>query len=104
MLSYEFEIESPQINGELMLDRPTQTLRYALAVTGADPADIAELRLHRGGNGTNGPVIELLGSNLEGSLPIRNEHLADLVSGNLYLVVYTRDAPRAAARGRIRRR
>jgi Asp-tRNA(Asn)/Glu-tRNA(Gln) amidotransferase A subunit family amidase len=104
VLSYEFEIESPQINGELMLDRPTQTLRYALAVTGADSADIAELRLHRGGNGTNGPVIELLGSNLEGSLPIRNEHLADLVSGDLYLVVYTRDAPRAAARGRIRRR
>jgi Asp-tRNA(Asn)/Glu-tRNA(Gln) amidotransferase A subunit family amidase len=103
-LSRAFEIESQQLSGELTLDRPAQTLHYALEVTGADPADIIELRLHRGGNGTNGPVVELLGSDLHGSVPIRNEDLADLVNGNLYLVVHTQDALQGAARGQIKRR
>ncbi len=103
VLSYEFEIASEQIGGELTLDRPTQTLRYVLEVTGVDSADVTALRLHRG-NGENGPAIELLGAGLEGSVPIRNEDLADLVSGNLYLVVATRDAPRGAARGQVQAR
>jgi amidase len=103
VLSYQFEIDSTQINGELTLDRPTQTLRFALEVTGADAADVTQLRLHRGGDEENGPVIELLGSDLQGSVRIRNADLADLVSGNLYLVVHTREAPRGAVRGQIRR-
>ena len=104
MLSVEFEIASTDIRGELTLDRPNQALRYALGVTDVDPAGIIELRLHRSADGNNGPVVALLGRDLQGSVPIRNEDLDDLVSGNLYLVVYTRDAPRGAARGQIQRR
>ena len=103
-LSYEFDIDSTQIGGELRLDRPTQSLHYALEAKGIDPDEITELRLHRAVNGKNGPVIELLGTDLEGSVPIRNEDFHDLVSGNLYLVVYTRDALQGAMRGQIRRR
>lgn len=102
--SYAFGLESQQINGELTLDRPTQVLNYALEIADIDPADIIELRLHRGSSEENGPVIELLGSNLEGSVAVRNEDLADVVSGNTYLVVHTRDAPRGAARGQVRQR
>lgn len=104
VLAYPFEVESQQLGGELLFDRPTQALRYALEVTGAEPGDIVELRLHRGGAGENGPVIALLGPDLEGSVPIRNDDLADLLSGNLYLALYTQDTPRAAARGQLRRR
>ncbi len=104
VLSYEFDIESQQIKGELRLDRPTQTLHYALDISAVDTANIEELRLHRGGGGRNGPVIELLGSSLEGSVAIRNEDLAALTGGNLYLAVYTQDVPSELARGQIRRR
>ncbi len=104
VLAYEFEIKSQRITGELTLDRPNQTLHYALEVTDVGAADIAELRLHRGGNDKNGPVIALLGGELQGSAPIRNEHLGDLMDGNLYLVVYTQDAPSGLDRGHIRRR
>jgi Asp-tRNA(Asn)/Glu-tRNA(Gln) amidotransferase A subunit family amidase len=104
VLSYEFEIDSQQINGKLTLDRPTQTLHYTLEIDGADSTNHVELRLHRGGDGKNGPVIELLGGDLQGSVSIRNQDLADLVGGNLYLVVSTQDQPLEAARGQIRRR
>ena len=103
-LSYEFEIDSEQIGGQLRLDRPTQALHYALEAKGIDPDEITELRLHRGGDGENGPVIELLGSGLEGSAPIRNEDFADLMGGRLYFVVYTRDEPQEAMRGQVRLR
>ena len=104
VLSYEFDIESQQIKGKLRLDRPTQTLHYALDISAVDTANIEELRLHRGGGGRNGPVIELLGSSLEGSVAIRNEDLAALTGGNLYLAVYTQDVASELARGQIRRR
>ena len=104
VLSYAFETESAQISGQLQLDRPTQTLHYALEVTGTDPADSIELRLHRDGDGNIGPVIALLGGGLQGSVPIRNEDIADLMSGNLYVVGYRRGEPSELARGQIRRR
>ena len=103
-LSYAFEAESAQIGGQLHLDRPTQTLHYALEITGADSAGSIELRLHRGGDGKIGPGIALLGGGLRGSVPIRNEDLADLMRGNLYLVASRRGAPSELARGQIRRR
>ena len=104
VLTYPFAVKSEQLSGELILDRPTQTLQYALEVPNTPSEDITGFRLHRGSPGENGPVIEFLGAGLEGSVPIRNEHLADLTSGKLYLVVYTQDAPSGVARGQVRRR
>lgn len=103
-LFYEFVIESPRLSGELRLDRPTQSLHYTFEVPGISRADITELRLHRGGKDENGPVIELLGRELEGAAALRNEELDDLMGGGLYIVVHTTGAPQAYARGQIRRR
>jgi len=103
VLSYEFEVASKQISGEMRLDRPTQALHYALEVADIDPADIIELRLHRGEDERNGPVIELLGSELEGAVPVRNEDFDDLVNGRIYLEIYAQESPREGIRGQIRR-
>jgi amidase len=103
VLAYQFELHSPLAKGELRLDRPTQTLHYDLQIANVDEGDILDVKLHRGVADTNGPVIALLGKDRQGSVPIRNSDLDDLVKGNLYLVVYTRDAPYGAIRGQILR-
>jgi Asp-tRNA(Asn)/Glu-tRNA(Gln) amidotransferase A subunit family amidase len=103
-LTYEFVIESPRLSGEVRLDRPTQTLHYSFEAPGISRAEITELRLHRGGKDENGPVIELLGHELDGAVPIGNEEFDDLVRGRLYIVVHTTGAPHGFARGQIRRR
>jgi Asp-tRNA(Asn)/Glu-tRNA(Gln) amidotransferase A subunit family amidase len=103
-LSYAFGIDSPTITGELRLDRPTQALHYALELRGLDPADIIDIHLHHGGAGENGPVIELLGTELRGSVPIANEYYDDLLRGGLYLVVHATKAPREGIRGQLERR
>ena len=103
-LFYEFGIDSPRLKGQARLDRPAQALHYALEVPGIDPADITDVRLHRGAAGANGPVIELLGAELAGAVSIANEDFDDLMNDGLYLVVYTREAPQGDVRGQIRRR
>jgi Asp-tRNA(Asn)/Glu-tRNA(Gln) amidotransferase A subunit family amidase len=101
---FAFEIRTPSMVGELRLDRPTQALHYDLEISGVSADQILDIKLHRGGDGENGPVIELLGPGLRGSLPLRNEHLDALLNGRLYLVVHTRTAPRGGPRGQIKRR
>ena len=103
-LFYEFGIDSPRLKGQARLDRPAQALHYALEVPGIDPADITDVRLHRGAAGANGPVIELLGAELAGAVSIANEDFDDLMNDGLYLVVYTREAPQGNIRGQVRRR
>ena len=104
VLSYELKIDSSRIGGELRLDRPAQSLNYSLNVSGIDAVDITAIRLHRGASGQFGPVIELLGSELEGSVPIRNEDFDDLMNGRLYLEIYTQESPREGIRGQLHRR
>ena len=77
------------------------TLAWQLAHEAA--REILDVRLHRGEPDSNGPVIELLGEDLQGSVANRNAHVDDLLQGRLYLVVYTRDAPIGAIRGQIAR-
>ncbi len=103
VLAYQFELRSPLAKGELRLERPTQTLHYDLQIPNVDEGDILDVRLHRGVADTNGPVIALLGTDRQGSVPIRNSDLDNLLNGKLYLVVYTRDAPFGAIRGQILR-
>lgn len=103
VLAYQFELRSPLAKGELRLERPTQTLHYDLQIPNVDEGDILDVKLHRGVADTNGPVIALLGTDRQGSVPIRNSDLDNLLNGKLYLVVYTRDAPFGAIRGQILR-
>jgi Asp-tRNA(Asn)/Glu-tRNA(Gln) amidotransferase A subunit family amidase len=100
-LSVPFELESNQASGKLRLERPTQTLHYALRIKGVKDRDIVDIKLHRGEAGSNGPVIALLGSARKGSVAVDNSNLEDLVNDNLYVVVYTRDKPGGSLRGQI---
>jgi Asp-tRNA(Asn)/Glu-tRNA(Gln) amidotransferase A subunit family amidase len=101
VLSYEFELRSPLAGGQLHLDRTTQILRYELQIPNVKGSDILDVKVHRGGPDENGPVIELLGKDRRGSVPIRNSDIDDLLEGNLYFVIYTRDAPLGAIRGQV---
>ena len=91
------------MNGQLGFDRPTQALRYEFQLEPGKDREIIDVKLHRGDPGSNGPVIELLGPNTQGSVAIRSEYVNDLLQDRLYLVVYTRNAPDGAVRGQIRR-
>lgn len=101
-LSYDFVIRASGIRGRLRLDRPSQVLDYELEAAGIVVDDIVDLKLHRGSD--KGPAIQLFGPQLAGSVPISNEALEQLVTEQLYVVVYTKQAPRGHARGRIERR
>ena len=103
LLAYSFELDSPRARGKLLLERPTQTLHYDLRFRGVKARDIVGIKLHRGAAGSNGPVIELLGSSRKGSVAIANPYLGDLLEDRLYLVVYTTDKPRGDIRGQIHR-
>lgn len=102
-LFYDLEIRSPELRGKLRFDRPTQVLHYELQIPAVTNSDILDLKVHRATQGTNGPVIELLGTDLTGSASIRNSDVDDLLRGNLYLVVYTREHPLGDIRGQILR-
>lgn len=98
VLFLEFEVDGPGLTGRLRLDRPTQVLHYVFEAPGLESGDILDIRLHRGA----GPVIELLGRDLQGSVAIRNANLDDLLEGRLQVVAYT--ASRTSLRGRISQR
>ena len=101
VLSYQFQIRSPLAKGQLRFDRSTQILHYELQMPSVDDRDILDVKLHRGGPDAHGPVIELLGTDHQGFVPIRNSDVDDLLEGQLYMVVYTRDAPLGAIRAQI---
>lgn len=101
VLVHELEVQSPQISGRLSFERTTQTLHYDLQIEHGKDHEILDLKLHRGALGTNGPVIELLGDDLQGSIPVRNARVDDLLRGGLYIVVYTKDEPAGAIRGQV---
>lgn len=103
VLEYHFEIQSSTMRGQLRFDRPTQVLHYELEVAPEEDFEIVDVKLHRGDPGSSGPVIELLGANIQGSVAIRNEYVDALLQGRLFLVVYTENAPVGAIRGQIRR-
>jgi Asp-tRNA(Asn)/Glu-tRNA(Gln) amidotransferase A subunit family amidase len=98
-LEFEFVVRGERLRGELRLDRPIQVLHFALEPTGLDSADIIGVNLHRG---DSGPVVALLGRNLQGSHAVHNTFIDDLVDDNLHIVIYT--ASDGELRGSIKRR
>lgn len=103
VLVHQLSIQSPLMSGQLSFERTTQTLHYDLQLADGKGDEILDLKLHRGDPGSRGPVIELLGEGLQGSVAIRNAYVDDLLQGGLYLVVYTRDVPVGTIRGQIER-
>jgi hypothetical protein len=100
-LSSEFSVQSQQINGDLRLDKATQTLHYDLTLQGIDQNNVSTIALHRSVEYTNGPVIDLLGSGLNGTVAVRNADLDDLLDDGLYIAVYSHDGREAVGRGQI---
>jgi hypothetical protein len=96
-LSRAFTIEG-DLEGNALLDVPTQTLRYELQWPGLLEEEILDLKLHREVNGSGGPVVALLGKGRRGEVAIRNEDLAALLDGKVYFTLYTREQPLGAAR------
>jgi hypothetical protein len=99
-LSHSFSVEGA-IEGDALLDVPTQRLVYDLQIRDVLAGEIIDIKLHRGGREANGPVVGLLGTERTGELSVRNEDLAALLEGDLYVEVYTRRKPQGGARGRI---
>ncbi len=100
---YPFVLDAKTASGQLRLDRPAQTLHFALQVPGAGEAEILDIKVHRGPAGANGPIVALLGKSLQGAWPVPNAELSNLLANDLYLVVYTRESPFGAVRGQIQR-
>jgi Asp-tRNA(Asn)/Glu-tRNA(Gln) amidotransferase A subunit family amidase len=100
-LSADFSLQSQQISGDLRLDKATQTLHYELTLQGIDEKSVSIIALHRSVEYTNGPVIDLLGIGLTGSVAVRNADLDDLLDDGLYIAVYSHDGREAVARGQV---
>lgn len=103
VLSYRFELRSQVIDGELYLDRPSQTLHYDIHIPANNDRDVLDIKIHRGSAGAKGPVIELLGQEPKGAVAIHNSDLEDLLAGNLHMIIYTRDTPTGSMRGQVQR-
>jgi Asp-tRNA(Asn)/Glu-tRNA(Gln) amidotransferase A subunit family amidase len=99
-LSHSFSVEGG-VEGHALLDVPTQRLVYELQIRDVLAAEITDIKLHRGGREANGPVVGLMGTERIGEIPVRNEDLAALLEGSLYVEVYTLGRPQGHARGRI---
>jgi Asp-tRNA(Asn)/Glu-tRNA(Gln) amidotransferase A subunit family amidase len=99
-LTRHFSI-SGDLQGHVLLDVPTQRLRYDLEWFGVRPDEILDLKLHKEEKDSAGPVIALLGRERRGELAVRNEDLDALLAGKLYFTLYTRKTPLGAACGRI---
>lgn len=88
--------------GMVLFDPTTRTLRYALGPDGIAPADILQVALHRGGEGTEtGPVIRSLvspGGELAGETVLTGRELRLLREGRLYMDFHTRNDPGGAYR------
>ncbi len=100
VLEWAFVIGAADVKGELRLDRPTQVLHFDLDVRG----NVLGMDLHRGGGDQAGPVVQLLGNRLHGSVSVSNAVRDALRGGELYLVVRTQENPTGVFGGRVRQR
>ncbi len=100
-LSRHFTI-SGDLEGQALLDVPTQKLRYELQWSGFLVDEILDIKLHREEKDSAGPVVALLGKNRQGEVAVRNEDLESLLQGKLYLTLHTREKPLGAARAHLR--
>jgi hypothetical protein len=103
-LTHDFELDARNVSGRLRLDVPTQTLGYRLGIKGIRRQDITAIRVHRGGAGESGPVLDWLDGTGRGRWQVPNEYLDYLMSGKLHLQVATRADPAGVARAQIVRR
>jgi hypothetical protein len=86
-------------------DDVARTLDYAVTVSGASPDFITAAHIHRGARGVNGPIIHNISTTgftqASGRINLSAGDVQDLLTGDFYLNVHTRDHPGGAARGQL---
>jgi Asp-tRNA(Asn)/Glu-tRNA(Gln) amidotransferase A subunit family amidase/tetratricopeptide (TPR) repeat protein len=92
--------------GRFRYDRSTRTLEYSVTLSGVAPARLLAVGLERGTTTDKTGILRRLAGpggplSIQGSLKLRTPERADLLSGRLYLTVYTTDQPTGALRAAI---
>ncbi len=86
-------------------DITTNTLEYGLVVSGVAPSDVHAVNIHLADEGSDGSVVRQLSppgtATASGQFSLTLPEREALLEGRLYLVVYTREYPTGAARGRL---
>lgn len=103
-------VHRPTAEASVTLDAASNRLDYSVTVMATDPITLTASHIHDGAYGENGPVLYplFMGTQyitdtftFEGSIVIADEHVADLMSGELYINLHTTAHPFSAARGQI---
>jgi hypothetical protein len=83
----------------------TSVLDIDISVTGIGPSDITGAHLHRGGTKENGPhVFDIINSGFAAvgaATVLSDSAVRDLLTGNLYLNVHSRQFPGGELRGQL---
>lgn len=89
---------------ELTYNTLTKIISWKIKISGLtskiDPTISGGLHIHKGATGVNGPIIVTL-NKLCGSACFPSENLIDLLAGNTYINVHTKDHPSGELRGQI---
>jgi tetratricopeptide (TPR) repeat protein len=92
--------------GRFRFDRGTRVLDYTVSLAGVTPAQLLAVSLDRGTTKTNtGMLRRLAGPGaplaLDGSIQLRAGERSDLLSGRVYLTIYTTKQPTGAVRALV---
>jgi Asp-tRNA(Asn)/Glu-tRNA(Gln) amidotransferase A subunit family amidase len=99
-----FEVESVdgdhRLLGTMTYDPSTQELSHVMVTSGMDGEDL-QIRIHRGAEEENGPVVHLL-EDLVGTITLTETERRDLMEERLYLAITTSSRPRGVYRAQIK--
>jgi len=100
--------ENPPVPGSLgarvrfIFDDATNDLSYAVTVSGPSADQVTAAHIHRGARGVNGPVVHPLSTvgftQVAGSIRLSAADVTDLMAGNFYFNVHSKDNPGGFAR------
>ncbi len=86
-------------------DPSTRELDYTIQLTGLNHDDVRRVCLHQGEKGKNGPILHFLweggSGTVSGKLLLTEPDRKNLVSGGIYMVVYTSSHATGELRGQI---
>jgi len=89
----------------LSFDVVRSELAYRIRVEGVDADHGLGAYLHRGGEGSSGPILHrvLAAGRLtgEGVVDLTPRDVSDLEEGRMYIQIYTRERPSGSVRGQV---
>jgi Asp-tRNA(Asn)/Glu-tRNA(Gln) amidotransferase A subunit family amidase len=94
-----------EAHGELAFDVTTGVLSYDVTVSGVEEEEIHAVAIHLAEDGKDGPVLHRLSgpgtATASGQVTLTPGERDEFMEISLYLVVYAKDHPTGAARGRL---